>query len=510
MTRGRKTLLLRALRDERGQVIPFAVLLSVLFLGMAGLSIDLGRAYASYRELQASTDAAALAGGYAMGQSGASTTTAKAAVTQYSSATGGYNVNPNLPSAAIVSVNFSCVSNSYTTGVYCSAGVPCSANASGCNVVQVVQSAKIPTLFIQALHAFHVNTAQSLTLEATSTALMRGSVSSQYNVAVVLDSTGSMSSNDTDGNCTAGTTKEVCALSGIQTLLSGLTPCGPGSTSSTCKSAFDSVGIFTFPNVKANTASKATTCTGASPQGAPYMAPVAGATWSTPTNNNPNYEITSGFLDSYSSTNAYGGSIATTSPLGIATGADTGRNCDGLATPISGQGTYLAGAIYAAQSALIAAQQAAPGSLNAIVLLTDGAANATNTFTNSAGTPLSSTTTPKLNTNGSYPSMIDQCQQAIGAAQYAASNGTSVYVVAYQAGTSGCTTDTGAYTDPCTNLKQMALQAGSTTAYPANFYSDATTKNGGACTSGANPNLTLNQVFTQVATSFTTARLIPN
>jgi hypothetical protein len=518
MTRGRKTLLLRALRDERGQVIPFAVLLSVLFLGMAGLSIDLGRAYASYRELQASTDAAALAGGYAMGQSGASTTTVKAAVTQYSSATGGYNVNPNLPSAAIVSVNFSCVSNSYTTGVYCSAGVPCSANASGCNVVQVVQSAKIPTLFIQALHAFHVNTAQSLTLEATSTALMRGSVSSQYNVAVVLDSTGSMNTGDTDGNCTTGTTKEVCALSGIQTLLAGLTPCGPGSTSSTCKSAFDSVGIFTFPNVQESTASNATTCSRTTPTGVPYSAPVVGATWSTPTPSQPDYEITSGgtnsngFLDSYSSTNAYGGSIVTSpaNPLEIATGADTGNNCTGLATPISGQGTYLAGAIYAAQSALIAAQKDAPGSLNAIVLLTDGAANATNTFTNSAGTTLSSTTTPKLNTNGTYPSMKDQCQQAIGAAQYAASNGTSVYVVAYQAGTSGCTTDTGVYTDPCTNLQAMALQAGSTTAYPANFYSDATTKNGGGCTSSANPNLTLNQVFTQVATSFTTARLIPN
>src|ERR1019366_3492148 len=160
----------------------------------------------------------------------------------------------------------------------------------GCNVVQVVQSAKIPTLFIQALHAFHVNTAQSLTLEATSTALMRGSVSSQYNVAVVLDSTGSMSSNDTDGNCSKNTTKEVCALSGIQTLLSGLTPCSPGSTSSTCKSAFDSVALFTFPNVQANTAAFATKCAGGSPQGAPYSAPAIGAIWSTPNGNNPNYE----------------------------------------------------------------------------------------------------------------------------------------------------------------------------------------------------------------------------
>src|ERR1035438_4581274 len=212
----------------------------------------------------------------------------------------------------------------------------------------------------------------------------------------------SMGSNDTDGNCASGTTKEVCALSGIQTLLSGLQPCSPGSTSSNCESEFDSVGLFTFPNVKANTASKATTCTGASPQGAPYMAPVVGATWSTPTNNNPNYEISSGFLDDYSATNAAGGSIVTSTanPLEIATGADTGGNCNGLTNPISGQGTYLAGAIYAAQSALVAAQTANPGSLNALVILTDGDANASNTFTNAAGQTLTSTTTPALNTNG--------------------------------------------------------------------------------------------------------------
>jgi hypothetical protein len=530
MTHGRRKLLLGALRDERGQVIPFMVLLSVLFFGMAGLSIDLGRAYASYRELQASTDAAALAGGYAMGQANATETTTDCAVYEFSSAVtatadcggstvSGYNVNPNLPSATVTAVNFSCVSNSYTTGVYCTAGVPCSASASGCNVLQVVQTAAIPTFFIQALHYFHVNTADSLTLAATSTALMRGSVSSQYNVAVILDSTGSMGQADTDGNCTAGTTKEVCALSGIQTLLAGLTPCGPGSNSSTCASAFDSVAVFTFPNVKESTASDATTCSGTKPSGMPYSVMVPGTTWSAPTSSEPDYEITSGgpnsngFEDDYSSTNAYGGSIVTTTAnqLEIATGADTGHNCTGLTTPISGQGTYLAGAIYAAQSALVAAQKNAPGSLNAIILLTDGDANATNTFTTTAGVTLSSTTTPKLNTTAPYlyPSMKDQCAQAITAAQYAATNGTSVYVVAYQSPTSGCDTDT-TDTDPCANLKEMALQAGSTAAYAGNFYSDATTTNHGACTSTANPNLTLNQVFTQVATSFTTARLLPN
>ena len=83
-------------------------------------------------------------------------------------------------------------------------------------------------------------------------------------------------------------------------------------------------------------------------------------------------------------------------------------------------------------------------------------------------------------------------------------------MVAYQAGTSGCTTDTGVYTDPCTNLQAMALQAGSTTAYPANFYSDATAANRGACTSTANPNLTLNQAFKAVSFGLTGSRLIPN
>ena len=44
----------------------FLAFVVVLFLGMAGLTIDLGHAYVCHRELQASTDAATLAGAYAM------------------------------------------------------------------------------------------------------------------------------------------------------------------------------------------------------------------------------------------------------------------------------------------------------------------------------------------------------------------------------------------------------------------------------------------------------------
>jgi hypothetical protein len=174
-----------------------------------------------------------------------------------------------------------------------------------------------------------------------------------------------------------------------------------------------------------------------------------------------------------------------------------------LSTPISGQGTYLAGALYAAQSALVAAQTNNPGSLNAIVLLTDGDANATNPLQNAAGQTLTSRTTPALGTNGLYPSLTDQCQQAITAAQYAASNGTSVFVVAYQAGTSGCSTDAAAYRNPCANLQKMALNAGSTTPYPADFYSDGS----GACPSTG---LGLGGAFAAVSTLFGHSRLIPN
>jgi hypothetical protein len=478
----------------------------ILFLGFAGLSMDLGQAYVANRELQASSDAAALAGGYAMALPNETTAQVQSYAANYGSASTcsysggcpGANVNPGLPSATI-SVTLSC--NSFVTNTV---GIPCSVGPGGNNALVVVQTAKLQTPFIHVLNMFGVHSPSSLTISATSTASMKGAAVA-YNVAVVLDSTGSMSSNDS-GNCASGTTKEECALSGIKTMLAGLTPCGPGSSSGTCKSAYDSVGIFTFPNVKASTASNATTCTGANPQGVPYMAPVVGAAWSTPTGSSPNYEITSGFLDNYSATNASGGSIVTTptaNPLEIATGADTGKNCNGLTTPISGQGTYLAGAIYSAQSALVAAQTANPGSLNAIVLLTDGDANASNTFTNAAGKTLSSTTIPALNTNGIYPSMKDQCQQAITASQYAASNGTSVIVIAYQAGTSGCDTDAKAFQDPCANLKQMALNAGSTTPYPADFYSDGS----GACPSTG---LGLGGAFAAVSTLFGHSRLIPN
>ena len=89
MTGRMKSLLEAGIRNQDGQILPWMALLTVLFLGMAGLTLDLGHAYVSYRELQASTDAAALAGAYELTNPAATSASVQAAVSNMSSVTGG-------------------------------------------------------------------------------------------------------------------------------------------------------------------------------------------------------------------------------------------------------------------------------------------------------------------------------------------------------------------------------------------------------------------------------------
>jgi len=477
--------LMRAFKDEEGQVLPWMVLLLILFLGGAGLCVDLGHAYICERELQASTDAAALAGGYALSLSTATSASVKSAAANYSSVSPGVNVNSGLPSTAI------------TTTLKClttlsNEGIGCSSSPTGDNAIQVTQTAIIPTHFIRALRAFGVKSATSMTLSAISTASMRGATNAQYNVAVVIDTTASMGQNDSDASC--NNSRITCALQGVQTLLQSLSPCTASSASSGC-TGFDTVSLFTFPNMEANTASNDYTCPTSNPTIGPYSTPVPGASWSAPTGTAETYQITN-YLDDYSSTNKSGGALNTSSYLAIASGVDATNNnktnCSGLQTP-GGDGTYFAGAIYAALSSLASAQAANTGSQNALIILSDGDASTTK---------MTATNGEKLTLTGAYPSLVDQCQQAVTAAK-TAPTGTTVYSIAYGASSSGCSTDTSGIT-PCQTMEEMASS-------PADFYSDATaSQNKGQCTSSSNPNLTLNGIFTQLATSFTVSRLIPN
>jgi hypothetical protein len=453
------------------------------------LVLDLGHAYVCFRDLQASTDAAALAGAWEMAQPNATATTVKQYVSNFSSyspggSSNGANANPNLPSPT-VTTNLACVSALTST-------IPCASSSTGDNAIQVIQTTTVPTLFIRMLGMLGVKAPLSITLSAVASASMRGASASQYNVAIVIDTTSSMGSSDSDANC--GNTRIYCALQGVQSLLVGLSPCSAGSSSSTCKSAFDTVSLFTFPNIQANQATDDTACPSSNPTIPAYSTPVPGATWSAPTGTSPTYQVT-GFLDNYLSTNQAGGSVSTSSGLGIATGASTARNCSGLQTP-GGDGTYYAGAIYAAGSALAAAQKANPNSQNALIILSDGAAN-TSKMTATNGETLTST--------GVYPSLHDQCQQGVTAAQaVAAQPNTTVYTVAYGASTASgqCTTDP--TLTPCAAMLAMASS-------PSDFYSDATaSQNKGQCTSSVNPNLTLNQIFVSIYDQFTVAKLIPN
>ena len=473
MTLSRKSLLLRAFQDQNGQVLPFMALLIVLFLGMAGITVDLGHAFICYRELQSSTDAAALAGALALSSSTATTASVQAVAKAYSSSSSGVNANPNLPSPTI------------TTTLKClgTIGIPCTASATGFNTVQVQQTTTVPTYFIRALGALGVKAAKVVNLSTFSTAAMRGATNAQYNVAVVLDTTASMASADTDASC--GSTRIACALTGMQTLLQSLSPCTASSTSQSC-APFDQVSLFTFPNVSASTAQNDTTCNSKSPTILPYSAPTPGATWSAPSGSNATYQITD-YLSNYSSTNKSGGALNTSSALAVASGVSGISKCTGLQTP-GGQGTYYAGAIYAALSSLAAKQAANPGSQNALIILSDGDASTGNI----SGT---------LTKNRTYPSLSNQCQQGITAAKTAPS-GTTVYTIAYGASSSGCSTDSGI--SPCVAMQQMASA-------PEDFYSDATaSQNKGQCTSAKNPSLSLAGIFKQLTTQFTVARLIPD
>src|SRR5664279_5616096 len=163
-----------SLRNEDGQVLPWMALLITLIMGAAGLTIDLGHAYVCYRKLQSSTDAAALAGAYAMAQTSATQTGVKAEVTAYSSVTGNVNANFNLPSAAVQST-FKCINDAPSfVSVGCVAFNTSTTNVpNGYNVIQVTQQSTVPTYFIGALTFWAKNPQTSLTLNAIATAAMQ-------------------------------------------------------------------------------------------------------------------------------------------------------------------------------------------------------------------------------------------------------------------------------------------------------------------------------------------------
>lgn len=479
---------IRCSNSQSGQVLPWLAIMMMMFMGITAFVVDVGRGVVAYHALQAATDAAALAGAQALPTAtSASTVTSVAAL--YSAVSGNKNANSGiLPNTTMVTGYPKVWCSTTVTGY----GVPCTP-AVGANAVAVAETASIPTYFAQFIGV------RNLTVNAYSAAAMAGAQNAPYNVAVVLDTTASMNSSDTAGNCTGS--RISCAETGVQALLNALTPCTSSSTSSSC-TGFDAVSIFTYPNVQANTASDDTTCSTTKPTSTAYSTPVPGGTWTATdwTSSSPSYQISS-YLTNWTSSNKQGGSFNNSSGLVIAAGASTTSNCPGMEAE-GGQGTYYAGAIYAALSSLAAQQAANPGSKNALIILSDGDANATSGH-------MTATNGETLQSNGTYPSLKDQCHQAITAAQTARTMtdaqgnlDTTVYTIAYGASNSAsgsCNTDTsgGEAISACSTLQQMATNSN-------DFFADAS----GSCP-GAQSYAAIATDFKAIVSNLTQPRLLP-
>jgi Putative Flp pilus-assembly TadE/G-like len=499
----------QAARGERGQIFPFVAILMTLFLCMCGFVIDIGRVYVSYEQLVASTDAAALAGGQALGAANTSIAQVKTAVTTYSSSSGGVNPVGMMTNLA-VSTSLGCM-----TGL--SPDIPCY-GAGSYNAVKVVQTASLPMTFANFFGT------SSVALSSTATASMSGAAGLPYNVAIIVDTTSSMGDADNGSTCT--TTRLACALSGVATLMGKLAPCPTGGSCSisnnVSSSAVDRVALFTFPGVTTATTANVTTCPTSDPNTEKvYTFP--SSTVSKTAATNPSLKLSNGTIVTmtYNITNGLGDAngfvsdyrtadTATTlnagSPLSIAIGSGK-SGCAGLGSP-GGAGTFYAGVIYAATDSLLAEQSANPTAQNVMIIISDGdASSAESQMAGGSGAPGSDTGTGAVNASstGTYPSWKNECHQAVTAAAAAAAQGIKVYAVAYGAESSGCSTDSPAIT-PCQTMKDIASN-------PGYFYSDYAQSGGGTdttCAGSGASTTSITAIFNDIYFSLGHGRLLPN
>ncbi|HZQ90114.1 MAG TPA: pilus assembly protein TadG-related protein [Gaiellaceae bacterium] len=185
----------RHLRREDGQTLVLTVLCLVVLLGIAALALDIGSAYVAQRRLQASADAAALAGATALPNPDAATTRAN----QYGS--GGSNTPRGVD------------------GVQMTVTTRCVKAAPGCspaNAIVVKESGSVQTTFGRLLGF------SQLTVHATATACSPCGTR-PLDIILVLDRTGSMctdSSGAPDPTCADMTN----ARNGMKTFLLAMNP----------------------------------------------------------------------------------------------------------------------------------------------------------------------------------------------------------------------------------------------------------------------------------------------
>src|SRR6476620_3852689 len=162
-------------RADRGQVMPLIAFFMVTLLIFCGLVIDFGNVYRVQKALQASTDAAAIAGAGQLTLSyPANAANAIAQAKAYGASTGGKNPIPGVPGGNVTeTVTTSCVVSN--------PNFPC----SGPNTISVKQSASVPTFFLRLLGfgSIPLNTSASACSPCDVVPL---------DISLVVDRTGSM------------------------------------------------------------------------------------------------------------------------------------------------------------------------------------------------------------------------------------------------------------------------------------------------------------------------------
>jgi hypothetical protein len=537
---------------------------------VAATSVEVGHVYYAYQQLVESTNQSALAGAQAMSNAltstastGAYTAAVTSAVKQYSSVAGQLNATSYLQSDAIATQTLFCstVMEAPPFDVVCQ--LP-PGSTTGYNAIKVVQTATVPLWFGGLVGM------PSMNLAATATASMKGAANTPYNLAVIMDTTNSMSHTISgDTNCTSSQIS--CAVAGLESMLSQLDPC---ELNTTCTSAtVDNVALFVFPALSVNNSLKnyhSDYC-GSGAATVPYnfinvtpgwLDPLTNlkdgldmeASTSVPNTNAGAYGIIP-FNTIYKTNDSAGLTIS--SALAEAVGRSSGSSCNGLSAP-GGQQTYYAQVIYTAQQALATQQASNPNSKNIMIILSDGdatacasnantAAGACNsaaqivadnnptcalavkTFGNCLNGTGTSTTNPNTTVNGvsvgyqsyTYPSALGECGQAVQAAQQATKAGTMVYTIGFGSETSGCASD-GTFTASITSTTDgaEAWPGGSHPKTPCNaiaamasnqntFYSDAS----GGCPALTKQNADFSSlvgIFDAITTGLTSPRLIPN
>ncbi|WP_322015020.1 pilus assembly protein TadG-related protein [Paraburkholderia sp. J12] len=463
------------LARQRGAVAILVAISTLMLLGFVALGTDIGYVVYSQRRLQAATDAAALAGAVDLWTQ--SWSTAKTDAQSYAAGQSGATGN-GLPGS--VTVTTTTITGQQLSSS--SSPLPYAKAASGYNGIQVQQQASVPLFFAQV---FGVKT---VPISATSKAAAGGgSQPAPYNVMIILDTTASM--NTTDSNCKINgvtQTRLACAEAGAQSLLQGLTNAG------------DNVGLMVFPPLSST---YNFSCSKKSPG-------IAGSYSAS----GLSYQISplsTGFL----STSGTSGSSSTTLNTSSSTvQALGGGSCSGMSAP-GGLGTFYGDALYAAQAALLTLSntQSPPGQ-NAIILLSDGDASSSSKQLGSGSLLAPGSSGSKVTASSIVGS---ECADAVTVANSIKSSvqspnttATLIYTIAYIGGESGANT-----TQPCSDASSNAKGLDATTPWSpcgtmqsissgsGYFYSDTCSNAGGTSSLGT--------IFTQITYSLTKPRLIP-